>query len=95
MSKGDEMFKELGYEKIEENTFNNEIEDVEYRRTIEDEGFSTTIKIIEIYNPKFYVKPFINLVAIKKEIMLKDSFELSLQELQAINQKVKEIKLNE
>lgn len=95
MSKADEMFEELGYEKIVENIFNNEIENVEYRKTIEDEGFSTTIKIIEIYNPKFYVKPFVNLVAIKKEIMLKDSFELSIQELQAINEKVKELGWNE
>ena len=91
MSKADEMFDELNYKKVEENTYENEIENIEYRKIIEDGSFSTIIKIIEIFNPKFYVKPFINLIAINKNIMQKDSFDLSLKELQAINKKVKEL----
>lgn len=91
--KADEMFEELRYEKIEENVFQNEVENIEYRKTIEDNDFSTIIKIIEIYNPKFYIKPFVNLVVINTDIMQKYSFDLSLQELDAINEKVKELRL--
>lgn len=91
MSKADEIFKKLNYKKVEENIYENEIENIEYRKIIENGSFSTIIKIIEIFNPKFYVKPFINLVAINKNIMQKDSFDLSLKELQAINKKCREM----
>lgn len=91
MSKADEMFKSLEYEKAEENIYENEIENITYKKTIEDDGFRTIVKIIEIYNPKFYIKPFINLVAINKEAYTKDNFDLSIQELQAINEKCKEL----
>lgn len=95
MSKADEMFESLGYEKAEENIYENKIENITYKKTIEDDGFSTIVKIIEIYNPKFYIKPFINLIAINTDTYTKDTFNLSVQELQAINEKVKELGWNE
>lgn len=94
MSRADEMFEKLGYEKVIENIYENEIENIEYRKAIKDRDFSAIIKIIEIYNPKFYIAPFINLVEINKNIMQKDSFDLSFNELQAINEKVKELQWN-
>ena len=39
--------------------------------------------------------PFIRLTTIIKEILQKDNFDLSVQELQAINEKVKELGWNE
>lgn len=91
MSKADEIFGILGYEKAEENIYENKIENITYKKTIEDDGFTTIVKIIEIYNPKFYIKLFINLTEINTDTYTKDSFNLSVQELQAINEKVKEL----
>lgn len=92
MSKADEIFGILGYEKAEENIYENKIENITYKKTIENNDFTTIVKIIEIYNPKFYIKPFINLTEINTDTYTKDSFNLSVQELQAINQKCKELR---
>lgn len=93
MSKADEMFEKLGYS-IKENIYENGFETVEYRKIIEDDIFGTIVKIIEIYNPKFYHFPFIRLTKIIKDILREDAFDLSIQELQAINEKVKELRMD-
>lgn len=90
MSKADEIFEKLGYEKNEEK-FKNEIETIEYRKIIKDNIYEEVVKIIELNNPKFYKFPIINLAKILKNIYRIDSFDLSLQELQAINEKFKEL----
>lgn len=91
MSKADEMFNELGYEKFEI-IHKNKIEFIEYRKTIKDDGFSTIIKIIELHNPEFYISPFVRLTAIIKDILRNGCFDLSAKELQAINEKCKELR---
>lgn len=90
MSKADEIFNELGYEK-NETIYKNKIEFIEYRKTIKDDGFSTAVTIIELYNSEFYISPFVRLTKIIKDILKNDCFDLSTKELQAINQKCKEL----
>lgn len=73
MSKADEMFKKLGYEKRSNYLYR-------------------TNKDIEIYfseADKTVVKEYLNDMAIN------ESREISMQELQAINEKVKELGWNE
>lgn len=90
MSEADKMFEELGYKKKEER-FENDIETIEYRQTMKDEIYEEVIKMIELNNPKFYEYPIINLVKILKNVYTETNVDLSLQELQAINMKVKEL----
>ena len=90
MSEADKMFEELGYKKKEER-FENDIETIEYRQTMKDEIYEEVIKMIELNNPKFYEYPIINLVKILKNVYSETNVDLSLQELQAINMKVKEL----
>ena len=90
MSKADEMFEELGYVKKEEK-FENEVETIEYRKTTKDNIYEEVIKIIELNNPKFYEHPIMNLAKIFKNVYRVTNINLSLQELQAINEKVKEL----
>ncbi len=94
MSKADEIFEKLGYEKNEEK-FENEIDTIEYRKTMKDDIYEEVVKIIELNNPKFYEYPIINLAKILKNVCRVSNFDLSLQELQAINEKVKELGWNE
>ena len=90
MSEADRLFEELGYKKKEER-FKNDIETIEYRQTMKDEIYEEVIKMIELNNPKFYEYPIINLVKILKNVYRETNVDLSLQELQAINMKVKEL----
>ena len=90
MSNADEMFEKLGYEKDEE-VYENEVETVKYRKIIKDDVFEDIVKIIELNNPKFYHYPIIRLTQILKRVLRKDDFDLLLNELQAINQKCKEL----
>jgi len=84
MNKADEMFKELGYIK-KEKRFENEID------TIENDIYEEIVMIIELNNPKFYKHPIINLMKILKSVYRNSNVDLSLQELQAINEKIKEL----
>ena len=86
----DEIFKKLGYIKKEEK-FQNDIDTIEYRQIIKDDLYDEIVKIIELNNPKFYKYPIINLVKILKSANSENNIDLSLQELQAINKKVKEL----
>lgn len=90
MSKADKIFDKCGYIKTEEATVKSEIEKIEYRKKYYDD-LGTFIKIIEIFNPKFYITPCIEVTKIDKEILYEKSFDLSIQELQAINEKIKEL----
>lgn len=90
MSKADEMFENLGYIKQEE-IFENEIETIEYRKTVKDDIYEEIAKIIEFNNPKIYKHPIMNLVKILKNVYQESNVDLSLQEIQAINEKVKEL----
>ena len=86
----DEIFKKLGYIKKEEK-FQNDIDTIEYRQIIKDDLYNEIVKIIELNNPKFYKYPIINLVKILKNVNRESNVDLSLRELQAINQKCKEL----
>jgi hypothetical protein len=90
MSKADKLFNKCGYIKTEEETFKSEIEKIEYRKKYYDD-VNIFIKIIEIFNPRFYINPYIEVTKINKEILYKESFDLSIQELEAINKKIKEL----
>lgn len=87
----DEIFEKLGYEKKEEK-FKNEIEKIEYRKTIKDDIYEEVVKIIELNNPKIYEFPIINLTKILKNIYRESNVDLSLQELQAIIKKIVELR---
>lgn len=90
MSKADKVFKRLGYIK-KEVKFKGDIDTIEYRQTTKDEVYDEVIRIIELNNPKFYEYPIINLCKILKNIHSERNVDLSLQEIQAINEKCKEL----
>ena len=72
MSKADEMFEELGYEKIQDDKYW-----VDYKKRNENISFNLTNKFIEA-SRKY-----------KEDYMDK---RVNIKELQAINEKVKELK---
>lgn len=79
MSKADEMFEELGYEKITENYFNymeytkKENEDIQLVISFNGTSKTTMASMYEKGNPK------------------SRGLAITIQELQAINEKVKEL----
>lgn len=77
MSKADEMFEKLGYEKMEDSKTNIGCIYVNYKKY---SMFQTIVKIIFHYKTKK--------ITIANEYM-------TMQELQAINEKVKELGWNE
>lgn len=91
MSKADEIFRKLEYVK-EETKFQNDIDTIEYKQIKKDEIFEEVVKIIELWNPKFYEYPTIKLVRILKSIRMQGEVNLTLEELQAISLKLKELK---
>lgn len=90
MSKADEMFEKLGYIKKEEK-FENEIDTIEYRKTVKDDIYEEVVKIIEFNNPKFYKHPIMNLAKILKNVYRESNVDLSLKEVQAICLKCQEL----
>lgn len=90
-SEADKIFEKLGYVKTEVK-FENDIDTIEYKQIKKDEIFEEVVKIIELWNPKFYEYPTIKLVRILKSIRMQDEVNLTLEELQAISLKVKELK---
>lgn len=88
-SKADEMFEELGYEKQQEE-IQNEIDNVICQKRYEKNGFEF-LKKIEINNPKIYSYPFIRAIKIFILVEKYDEVDISMEELKAINEKVKEL----
>ena len=91
MSEADKIFEKLGYVKTEVK-FENDIDTIEYKQIKKDEIFEEVVKIIELWNPKFYEYPTIKLVRILKSIRMQDEVNLTLEELRAISLKLKELK---
>lgn len=85
----DEMFEELGY-RIEQEEVRDVIDTVTYTKRYKRDDFEY-IKKIEINNPEIYSYPFIRLVKIFILVERYEEFDISMQELQAINKKVEEL----
>ena len=75
MSKADEMFEELGYEKIQDDKYW-----VDYKKRNHNISFNLTNKFIEA--TRLYGEEYIDK-------------RLNIKELQAINEKVKELRLEQ
>lgn len=89
----DDLFKELGYEK-EEIILDSEniIDTIRYVKRTKEDIYMDVFKEIEINNPEIYSYPFVRLIKIINEIP--SSVDLSMEEINAINKKIEELKIN-